>query len=157
MAKDLESRIKEELRSWCRGEGLDETQALMASVPEVVENSEVEATLETIKVLGRMRVKGKKYNDKLARLTVLCEIREAVKQETAPPEVVPADGKAWPIIIIGPAQAATEDFIVRLKGLQQAKQWSTFNPCFPVHYHLLAPPNPSCSCRRLVRQGHKTC
>lgn len=98
MANDLES----ELKSWCRGEGLDETQALITIVTEEWETNEVEATLETIKGLGRVRVRGKKFNDKLARPMVLCESREVVKGETVP-------------------QVATEEFCIKLKGLLQAQ------------------------------------
>lgn len=82
----------------------------MTIVPEEVETSEVEATRETIKMLGRVRVREKKSNEKLAKRIVLCEVRGTVKQEGVPPEVVLADGKAWPIIVIRTAQAATEEF-----------------------------------------------
>lgn len=52
---------------------------------------------------------------------VLCEVREAVKREGVPPEVVLADGKVWPVIVIGTAQAATEEFSIKLKVLLQAE------------------------------------
>ena len=39
-----------ELKSWCRGEGLDVTHALMTIVPEAVQSDKVEETLQTIKL-----------------------------------------------------------------------------------------------------------
>ncbi|XP_060792615.1 paraneoplastic antigen Ma1 homolog [Neoarius graeffei] len=69
-------------------------------IPEDVEISEVEDTLETIKSLGR----------------------ETVKEESVPIEVVSIDGgEAWPVIIMGEAQAAAEEFKSKLKGLLQAE------------------------------------
>ncbi|KAK0138739.1 hypothetical protein N1851_024723 [Merluccius polli] len=55
------TELVSELKRWCRGEGLDETYALMTIVPEEVEIHEVEETLETIKSLGRVRVRGRNF------------------------------------------------------------------------------------------------
>lgn len=110
-----------ELKSWCRGEGLDETHALMTIVPEGVENSEVEATLETIKLLGRVRVRGGIFSAKLNKRMFLCESTGIVTEEGVPTEVVPPEGEPWPIIVMGKAQAAAEEFSSKLKGLLQAE------------------------------------
>uniref|UniRef100_A0A671U8K0 Uncharacterized protein n=1 Tax=Sparus aurata TaxID=8175 RepID=A0A671U8K0_SPAAU len=48
------TQLVSELKRWCRGGGLDETHALMTIVPEDVEISKVEETLETTKSLGRV-------------------------------------------------------------------------------------------------------
>ncbi|XP_056157408.1 paraneoplastic antigen Ma2 homolog [Lampris incognitus] len=110
-----------ELKSWCRGEGLDETHALMTIVPEEVEISEVEETLQTFKCLGWVRIHGRNFSARLNRQIVLCESRETVKEESVPPEVVPIDdGEAW-AIILGEVQAAAEEFNTKLKGLLQAE------------------------------------
>ncbi|KAJ7986493.1 hypothetical protein DPEC_G00340450 [Dallia pectoralis] len=94
----------------------------MTIVPEDVELSEVEETLETIKSLGRVRVRGRNFSARLNRRMVLCESRETVHEESVPPEVVPIDGgDAWPVFIIGRAQAAAEEFNSKLKGLLQAE------------------------------------
>ena len=96
------TELVSELKRWCRGEGLDETHALMTIVPEEVEISEVEETLETIKSLGRVRVRGRNFSARLNQRMVLCESRETVNEESVPPEVKPANGgEAWPVIIIG--------------------------------------------------------
>ncbi|XP_056140241.1 paraneoplastic antigen Ma2 homolog [Lampris incognitus] len=116
------TELVSELKSWYRGEGLDETHALMTIIPEEVEISEVEETLQTLKCLGWVCVRGRNFSARLNRRMVLCESRETVKEETVPPEVVPTDdGEAWPIIIIGEAQAAAEEFNTKLKGLLQAE------------------------------------
>uniref|UniRef100_A0A8C1X231 Paraneoplastic antigen Ma-like N-terminal domain-containing protein n=1 Tax=Cyprinus carpio TaxID=7962 RepID=A0A8C1X231_CYPCA len=56
------TELVSELKRWCRGEGLDETHAFMTIVPEDVEISEVEEMLETIKSLGRVRVRGRNFS-----------------------------------------------------------------------------------------------
>ncbi|KAJ8348558.1 hypothetical protein SKAU_G00271470 [Synaphobranchus kaupii] len=116
------AELVSELKSWCRGEGLDETHALMTIVPEDVEITKVEETLQTVKCLGRVRVRGRNFSERLNRRMVLCESRETVKVESVPPEVVPSDGgEPWPIIIMGDAQATAEEFNDKLKGLLQAE------------------------------------
>lgn len=116
------TELVSELKRWCRGEGLDETHAFMTIVPEDVEISEVEETLETIKSLGRVRVRGRNFSARLNRRMVLCESKETVREESVPSEVVPIDGgEAWPVIILGGAQAAAEEFNSKLKGLLQAE------------------------------------
>ncbi|XP_053277879.1 paraneoplastic antigen Ma2 homolog [Pleuronectes platessa] len=94
----------------------------MTIVPEEVEISAVEATLETIKSFGRVRVRGRNFSARLNQRMVLCESKETVNEESVPPEVKPDDGgEAWPVIIIGKAQAAAEEFNNKLKGLLQAE------------------------------------
>ncbi|XP_038136614.1 paraneoplastic antigen Ma2 homolog [Cyprinodon tularosa] len=94
----------------------------MTIVPEDVEISEVEETLGTIKSLGWVRVRGRNFSTRLNRRMVLCECKETVNEASVPPEVVTIDGgEAWPVIIIGKAQAAAEEFNNKLKGLLQAE------------------------------------
>uniref|UniRef100_A0A671VCS7 Uncharacterized protein n=1 Tax=Sparus aurata TaxID=8175 RepID=A0A671VCS7_SPAAU len=89
------------LKQWCRGEGLDETHSLMVLVPEGVEVAQIEATMETIKALGRVRVRGRHFNQKLDRLTVLCECKEKVDPNKVPPEVMPEGGtEAWNMVMV---------------------------------------------------------
>lgn len=90
--------LANELIGWCRGEGLDEAQALLVLVPEGTEITKIEATMETIKVLGRVRVRGRTYSHKHSCLTVLCEHKGKTLGEI-PPEICPAEGPpAWTIV-----------------------------------------------------------
>lgn len=94
----------------------------MTIIPEDVKISEVEETLETIKSLGRVRVRGRNCSARLNRRMVLCETKETVKEESFPSEVVPVDGgEARPVIIIGETQVAAEEFNTKLLGLLQAE------------------------------------
>ncbi|KAI5616885.1 hypothetical protein C0J50_23556 [Silurus asotus] len=116
------AELVSELKRWCRGEGLDETHALMTIVPEEVEISEVEETLGTIKSLGRVRVRGRNFSAGLNQRMVLCESKETVQEERVPSEVMPVNGgEMWPVIIIGEAQTAAEGFKSKLKGLLQSE------------------------------------
>ncbi|XP_067220215.1 paraneoplastic antigen Ma2-like [Chanodichthys erythropterus] len=116
------TELVSELKRWCCGEDLDETHALMTIVPEEVEISEVEETEETIKSLGRVRVRGRNFSARLNQRMVLCESKETLQEERVPSEVVPVKGgEMWPVIIIGEAQMAAEEFNSKLKGLLQAE------------------------------------
>uniref|UniRef100_A0A8C1NN48 Paraneoplastic antigen Ma1 n=1 Tax=Cyprinus carpio TaxID=7962 RepID=A0A8C1NN48_CYPCA len=89
-------------RGWCRGEALDVSHALMVIVPEEIEISQIEENLETIKCLGRVRVRGRMYNPRLSCLAVLCECKEKVVRSQVPPEILPIGGTGtWPIIMVG--------------------------------------------------------
>lgn len=59
------TQLVSELKRWCRGWGLYETHARMTIVPEDVEISKVEETLENIKSLGRVRVHGRNFSARL--------------------------------------------------------------------------------------------
>ncbi|KAM3873729.1 paraneoplastic antigen Ma1 homolog [Diretmus argenteus] len=116
------AELASELKSWGRGEGLDETHVLMIIVPEEVENTKIEETLQTIKCLGRVCVRGKNFSARLNRQMVLCECKETIDKERVPPDVWSTDGgEAWPIITIGEAPTAVEDFNHKLKWLLDAE------------------------------------
>lgn len=52
-----------QLKNWCVGEGLDSERALLVKgVPPEAEVSIIEATLQTIKALGRVKVRGRMYD-----------------------------------------------------------------------------------------------
>ncbi|XP_052469911.1 uncharacterized protein LOC128026690 [Carassius gibelio] len=93
--------LVDELKGWCRGEMLNEAHALMVIVPEDVEISQIEDTLQSVKCLGRVRVRGRMYNSKLDSLTVLCECKEVVDFSKVPPDILPTGGLvAWPIVMV---------------------------------------------------------
>ncbi|XP_073693996.1 paraneoplastic antigen Ma1 homolog [Garra rufa] len=93
--------LVDELKGWCRGEMLNDAHALMVIVPEEVDISQIEDTLQSVKCLGRVRVRGRMYNSKLDSLTVLCECKEVVDPSKIPPEILPTGGMvAWPIVMV---------------------------------------------------------
>lgn len=51
---------------------------MVKGVPEDTRNDFIEATLQSIKAFGRVRVRGKVLHPKKQSLTVLCECRERV-------------------------------------------------------------------------------
>uniref|UniRef100_A0A3Q2SPC9 Uncharacterized protein n=1 Tax=Fundulus heteroclitus TaxID=8078 RepID=A0A3Q2SPC9_FUNHE len=142
------SELVSELKCWCRGEALDQTHSLMTIVPEDVEISEVEERLGTIKSLGRVRVRGRNFSARLNRRMVLCECKESVNEERVPSEVVAMDGgEAWPVIIIGKAQAAAEEFNSKLQGLlhSEGKTMEDLKSLFP------STPPPTSSTESILR------
>ncbi|XP_062387845.1 paraneoplastic antigen Ma1 homolog [Sardina pilchardus] len=81
------------LWSWCKGEGVDPSHAVVVSdVPDDTEVGEIENTLQNIKTLGRVRVRGRLFDPHTQRLVVLCECKEVVSAEALPSEVYPASG-----------------------------------------------------------------
>lgn len=92
--------LVDELRGWCRGEMLNEAHALMVIVPEEIDITQIEETLQSVKCLGRVRVRGRMYNSRLDSLTVLCECKEVVDPSKVPPDILPTGGTvAWPIVM----------------------------------------------------------
>ncbi|CAL9698069.1 unnamed protein product [Knipowitschia caucasica] len=88
---------------WCRGEGLDVKHAiLVVGVPEKELTETVEEELENVKVLGKVRVRGKIFDPVSQTLTMLCECREVVDSSRVPPEVVTTtEGCSWKIVTAG--------------------------------------------------------
>ncbi|XP_067275536.1 paraneoplastic antigen Ma1 homolog [Pseudorasbora parva] len=97
-----------QLKNWCVGEGIDLVKALLVKdVPPETDVGFIEETLQTVKVLGRVRVRGRMYDPQSQSLTVLCECRENVKADTIPLDVVP-EGSAMPWRIFGPSEQEEE-------------------------------------------------
>ncbi len=121
-----------DLKGWCRGEALDEAHAVMVLIREDVDLSAIEETMQTVKCLGRVRVRGRIFNSQLNRYLVLCECKEVVKGEIVPFEVLPIDGGGpWPVVIADAVtRASTQDYTT---GTQQApgKHVEDFRTLFP--------------------------
>uniref|UniRef100_A0A672HKF6 Uncharacterized protein n=1 Tax=Salarias fasciatus TaxID=181472 RepID=A0A672HKF6_SALFA len=110
------------LKNWCQGETLDETHALLTIVPANTEIDKIENTLQNIKCLGRVRVRGRMLNETATDLLVLCECREVVTGANVPLEVLAPEGlSAWPIFTVGESVDAEDDFSSKLNALLHAE------------------------------------
>ncbi|PWA16162.1 hypothetical protein CCH79_00020999, partial [Gambusia affinis] len=83
--------IVNKLRSWCRGEGINESHALLTKVPQNTEVAQIEETLQTIKCLGRVRVRGRMLDESTDQILVLCECREKLRNADIPRESLRAE------------------------------------------------------------------
>ena len=110
-----------ELSNWCRGEGVSIKHAFMLyGVSEEEDISVIEKTMETIKALGRVRVRGKMFDAKTSTVTVLCESREEVDPTKVPVELVsPTEGVSWTIAVAQPQTDDTDNFSEKLAQFLQ--------------------------------------
>lgn len=110
-----------ELSNWCRGEGIPVKQALMLyGVPEDEDIADIEESMQTIKTLGKVRVRGKMFDTKTQTLTVLCECRGEVDPSKVPPELnSPTEGVSWTIVIAQPQTDDADNFSEKLAQFLQ--------------------------------------
>lgn len=74
-----------QLQNWCKGEGINPSHAILVKdVPEDTAIDFLEETLQSIKALGRVKVRGRMYDPQCQALSVLCECREKVNTKAIP-------------------------------------------------------------------------
>lgn len=113
-------QFREELRGWCKGESMREDHALMVVTPEYLEITQIEETMQTIKCLGRVRVRGRMFRDNLKCFLVLS--KERIDPNLVPPEVLPGFGaEPWKIVIVSGEDTSSEDFAKKVHNLLQSK------------------------------------
>lgn len=113
-------QFREELRGWCKGESMREDHALMVVTPEYLEITQIEETMQTIKCLGRVRVRGRMFRDNLKCFLVLS--KECIDPNLVPPEVLPGFGaEPWKIVIVSGEDTSSEDFAKKVHNLLQSK------------------------------------
>lgn len=95
--------------------------ALMVhGVPEEEPTANVEETLQSIKALGRVRVRGKMFDSKNQTVTLLCECREVIDPSKIPPELIPPTGETkWTIVIAQSVVNDEDTFTVKLAQFLQ--------------------------------------
>ncbi|XP_028676175.1 paraneoplastic antigen Ma1 homolog [Erpetoichthys calabaricus] len=109
-----------DLRNWCRGEGIDPAHAVMLTgISEDTEIAHIEEALHGIKVLGRVRVRGKMYSPTQRSLKVLCECRSEVDPAALPPEVLPngGEGGVWKLVTTNRVSGSPESFAGKFEKL----------------------------------------
>uniref|UniRef100_A0A8C6TUB1 Uncharacterized protein n=1 Tax=Neogobius melanostomus TaxID=47308 RepID=A0A8C6TUB1_9GOBI len=118
----MANTLVDKLKRWCRGEAIEESYALLTVVPEDTDVATIELALQTIKCLGRVRVRGRIMSDSNDKVYVLCQSREKVVAEQVPYEVQPYEGaEAWPIITAFDTPSPEDDFNMKLRTLLQAE------------------------------------
>lgn len=123
------AQLVSELKGWCLGESLVETHAVLVLMQEDVQTDAIEATMETVKSLGRVRVRGRSFSLQQNHYVVLCECKEAVKRDLVPLDVFPIDGgRPWSVITVDAGEVISTPSH-RLFGQQQAKSEPTKDPC----------------------------
>ena len=112
--------LVDKLKKWCRGEDIEEEYALLTVVPPATEIADIETVLQTIKCLGRVRVRGRTFSDTENKVLVLCQCKEKVMAEEVPKEVLASEGEqTWPIITVFDAPSPESDFNTKLRTLLQ--------------------------------------
>lgn len=106
---EVTPELQAQFQQWCSQGVVDEAKALVVVIPADKEVDFIEATLETVKCLGRVRVRRKAPHSQKGKYLVLCESKEVLNPTTVPSEVDPTDGSGpWPIILVGPVSEETE-------------------------------------------------
>ena len=83
------------IHNWCKGEGVDPNHAIVVHhVPEDLDAETIEETLNTIKRLGCVKVKGRIFDPQTMGLMVLCPCSVRVDTTAIPMRVMPVNGGA---------------------------------------------------------------
>lgn len=129
-----------ELDDWCQQAVIDRKHAvLLLGVPSDIEVARIEETVQTVKVLGRVRVRDCKAGTKPGFVLVLCECKEVIDPSRIPAEVIPEGGrKPWKMIVADSDESPTSGFAAKLSQLlkQEGKSFSDLQAMF-------TPPNPN--------------
>lgn len=111
-----------QLKHWCKGEGINlQNAVLVKDVPEDTQTDFIEETMQTIKALGRVKVRGRMYDPQCQALTVLCECREKVNTKAIPLDVLPG-GSDVPWRIFGPSEEEHVSTEEQIRDAEQEEQ-----------------------------------
>lgn len=110
-----------ELIEWCEGLGVNPTHAfVLTGVPIDLDVSDIEDFAQTVKVFGKVRVRGEKCYSQMQCKIVLCECKQPVSPEHTPPEIRPASGEfPWKIILLTQKETEPERFSDKFRKLLQ--------------------------------------
>lgn len=97
------AKLALELRGWCQGLEISEAHSLLVVVPNgdsVPVKEQIEETVQLVKCLGRVRVRGQAVCSELNSVLVLCECKEHVQKDRVPSEIIPVEGRdPWPLVL----------------------------------------------------------
>lgn len=105
-----------ELTEWSKEALIDENHAIMLlGVPSTMEVACIEDTVQTIKAVGKVRVRDTKRGATPDTVMVLCECREIIDSSRIPAELLRADGEDPWRVIVASADVHASDFAEKLK------------------------------------------
>ncbi|XP_048021418.1 paraneoplastic antigen Ma1 homolog [Megalobrama amblycephala] len=129
-----DSLLQAELDDWCQKATIDPKHAvLLLGVPADVEVARFEEITETVKALGRVRVRHYKEGPIPGFLLVLCECKEVVDSSRIPKEVVPEEGgKPWKMVVAKSAESPPAGFAEKLSKLlfEEGKSFTDLQAMF---------------------------
>lgn len=101
MAFKSDSLLSVELSNWCKEAVIEESHAIMLmGVPATTDVACIEEAVETIKAVGRVRVRDSKKGQSPDTVLILCECREVIDPTRIPAELLRAEGgETWRVIV----------------------------------------------------------
>lgn len=101
MAFKSDSLLSVELSNWCKEAVIEESHAIMLmGVPATTDVACIEEAVETIKAVGRVRVRDSKKGQNPDTVSILCECREVIDPTRIPAELQRAEGEeTWRVIV----------------------------------------------------------
>ncbi|XP_032882254.1 paraneoplastic antigen Ma1 homolog [Amblyraja radiata] len=119
MATQADSQLAAKLHSWCSEACLDPNHAfVLFDVPTNTDQADIEETVQTVKALGRVKVRDVQSDIQTGSNLVLCECREVVQPDRIPPQLQPVKGGLeWKIFLFNEPVSPAEDFLAKLNKL----------------------------------------
>ncbi|KAI7789603.1 paraneoplastic antigen Ma1 homolog [Triplophysa rosa] len=110
MALGKHPSLQVELANWCKDVGLFETHAVMLfNVPADTEVAVIEDVMQTVKALGKVRVRDTREGPTSHAMLVLCECKQAVDSTRVPLEVTPNEtGEPWTVVVVSAKETSPE-------------------------------------------------
>lgn len=115
MALKSDSRLSVELSNWCKEAVVEESHAIMLmGVPATTDVACIEEAVETIKAVGRVRVRDSKKGQSPDTVLILCECREVIDPTRIPAELLRAEGEETWRVIVAPVDVPACGFSEKL-------------------------------------------
>lgn len=115
MAFKSDSLLSVELSNWCKEAVIEESHAIMLmGVPATTDVACIEEAVETIKAVGRVRVRDSKKGQSPDTVLILCECREVIDPTRIPAELLRAEGEETWRVIVAPVDVPAFGFSEKL-------------------------------------------